>query len=56
MGHIRLKRLPATRKWRDVVAFLLEDAPLERVASASADAAEGALQNARRDPLDSRVR
>jgi hypothetical protein len=51
MGHIRLKRLPATRKWRDVVAFLLDGAPAEQVASASSDAAEGALQSARRDPV-----
>ncbi len=51
MGHIRLKRLPATRKWREVVELLLVGAPVEQVAFASSDAAEAALQGARRDPL-----
>src|SRR5262245_10917869 len=51
MGHIRLKRLPATRKWREVVGLLLADAPVERVAFASSDAAEAGLQGARRDPV-----
>jgi hypothetical protein len=50
MGHIRLKRLPATRKWRHVVALLTDGAPVEEVAGASADAADSALSNARRDP------
>ena len=44
MGHIRLKRLPATRKWRDVVGLLLVGAPVEQVAFASSDAAEAALR------------
>jgi hypothetical protein len=51
MGHIRLKRLPATRKWRDVVALLPAGAPIEQIAFASSDAAEAALQGARRDPV-----
>ncbi|MGH6924650.1 MAG: hypothetical protein ACRED5_13010 [Propylenella sp.] len=51
MGHIRLKRLPASRKWRDVVALLADGAPVEDVAGASADAAEAALQHARDDPV-----
>jgi hypothetical protein len=50
MGHIRLKRLPATRKWRQVVALLADGAPVEDIAGASADAADSALQFARNDP------
>src|SRR5688572_12621574 len=50
MGHIRLKRLPATRKWRQVVALLAGGVAVEDIAAASAEAAENALQAARRDP------
>ena len=49
MGHIRLGRLPATRHWQQVVALLSRDAPAERVAAASAEAAEVSLEHARRD-------
>jgi hypothetical protein len=51
MGHVRLKRLPASRKWQQVVALLASGAPLDEVAGASAAAAEAALQHARRDPV-----
>jgi hypothetical protein len=51
MGHIRLKRLPVSRKWQQVVALLAEGAKVRELAAASADAAEGALQSARRDPV-----
>jgi hypothetical protein len=51
MGHIRLKRLPATHKWQEVVGFLLAGAPVEKLASASSRAAEAALYGARRDPV-----
>jgi hypothetical protein len=51
MGHVRLKRLPATRKWREVVGLLLAGAPVEEVAFASSNAAEAALYGARRDPV-----
>src|SRR5215208_66082 len=51
MGHIRLKRLPATRKWREVVRLLVIGAPVEQVALASSDAAEAALHGAKRDPV-----
>lgn len=51
MGHVRLKRLPATRKWHDVVALLAGGAAVEDVAAASADAAGRALDSARRDPV-----
>ena len=50
MGHIRLKRLPATRKWERVVELLASGASTEEIAGASADAAEHALERARRDP------
>lgn len=49
MGHVRLRRLPATRKWEQVVALLAEGAAVEEIAAASADAADGALQHARAD-------
>jgi hypothetical protein len=51
MGHIRLKRLPASRKWTQVVSLLANGASVQHVASASADAADGALQRARSDPV-----
>jgi len=51
MGHIRLKRLPATRKWREVVRLLIIGAPVEQVALASSDAAEAAFHGAKRDPV-----
>ena len=50
MGHIRLKHLPATRKWDGVVALIAGGADADDVARASADAAEQALQEARDDP------
>ena len=51
MGHIRLKRLPATRRWHQVVALLAAGAGVWDVAAASAEAAEDALLAARRDPV-----
>jgi hypothetical protein len=51
MGHIRLKRLPATRKWKQVVALLVDGTSIEDIAGASADAAQDGLQQARRDPV-----
>jgi hypothetical protein len=50
MGHIRLGRLPATKRWQQVVSLLAQGAPLERIASASAEAAENSLAQANRDP------
>ena len=50
MGHVRLGRLPATRKWNDVVALLGEGAPVGDIAGASAEAAEASLAAARNDP------
>ena len=50
MGHIRLHRLPASRKWQQVVALLAGDADSGTIAGASADAAENSLSRARDDP------
>ena len=50
MGHIRLGRLPATKRWQQVVSLLARSAPLERIAGASAEAAENSLAQANRDP------
>ena len=50
MGHIRLGTLPQSKKWRDVVALLETDAPLERVAEAAAKASETDLSRASTDP------
>ncbi len=50
MGHIRLGRLPHTWKWQQVVDLLGEAAPVDKIASASADAAEVSLRRASDDP------
>jgi len=50
MGHVRLGRLPQTRNWRDVVGLLGAAAPADRVAAASARAAEGSIGRAASDP------
>jgi hypothetical protein len=44
-----LKRLPATKKWDQVVALLANGADVRDIASASADAAENALRSAHQD-------
>ena len=49
MGHIRLGRLPATKKWRQVVALLSDNVSLAEIAAASAEAAEASLAHARKD-------
>lgn len=51
MGHLRLGRLPKTRRWRDVVD-LLEAAPDDAatIAQATLTAAERRLREAGRDP------
>jgi hypothetical protein len=50
MGHIRLGRLPATKRWQQVVALISGGASVEHIAGASAEAAENALEHARNDP------
>jgi hypothetical protein len=50
MGHVRLGRLPTSRKWRQVVALLKESADVAELAAAVATAAEDDLISARGDP------
>ena len=50
MGHVRLGRLPATKRWEQVVALLSTSSSIEKVAGASAEAAESSLEHARNDP------
>jgi hypothetical protein len=50
MGHIRLGKLPATRRWQQVVALIADGASVENVAGASAKAAENSLDRAQNDP------
>ena len=50
MGHVRLGRLPGTRKWEQVVGLLSDGADLESVAAASSEAAEASLARAPKDP------
>jgi len=49
MGHIRLGRLPKTQKWNQVVSLIAGGADVERIAAASADAAENGLERASQD-------
>jgi hypothetical protein len=49
MGHIRLGGLPKTKKWTQVVNLIARGADVERVASASSNAAEHALERASDD-------
>ena len=51
MGHNTLGVIPGTRKWSDVVALLEGHAASERVAAASATAAERELLEAAHDPV-----
>lgn len=55
MGHNRLGTLPKTRKWQQVLALLASDADLDAIASASAAAAERALDHAADDPAFAHV-
>jgi hypothetical protein len=50
VGHIRLKRIPASRRWDQVVVLLARGTSPEEIAAVSADAADEALQHARHDP------
>lgn len=51
MGHIRLGKLPQTRKWREVVSLLQSDAPVHDVAAATAEAVRSVLGKADKDSL-----
>jgi hypothetical protein len=50
VGHKRLLRLPATQKWQQVVELVAGKAKLEAIAAAAAEAAEGSLPIASKDP------
>jgi len=50
MGHIRLRSLPGSRKWQQVVALLEEGAGTGAIAAATMDAAQSALGKAAKDP------
>jgi hypothetical protein len=50
MGHQRLGKLPATRKWNAVVALIAGGAHAAEVAAAAAGAAEASLSRAADDP------
>jgi hypothetical protein len=49
MGHLRLHTLPKTQKWEHVVGLIAGGADVERIAAASADAAEHGLERASED-------
>jgi hypothetical protein len=49
MGHIRLGRLPRTRKWQEVVRLLGTDTGTGEVAAATLDASKAGLQDAAHD-------
>src|SRR3984893_11200656 len=49
MGHHRLGTLPKTQKWERVVGLIAGGADVERIAAASADAAEHGLERASQD-------
>jgi hypothetical protein len=50
MGHIRLGRLPKSRRWKQVVGLLSAGSSVGELAAAVADAAENELQSAKGDP------
>lgn len=50
MGHIRLGRLPTSRQWRQVVNALEQGSGVGTIAASAAEAAEGDLAAAARDP------
>lgn len=49
MGHSRLGRLPATRRWKDVVRLLMGDAGVDQVALATAKASDRAFTHVQKD-------
>ena len=50
MGHIRLGRLPSTKRWTQVVGLLRAGGSISDLAAATAEAAEAELQSAKGDP------
>ncbi len=51
MGHIRLGTLPQSKKWREVVRLLENDASIDAIAEAAALASERDLSKASNDPI-----
>lgn len=49
MGHVRLGKLPTSRNWREVVALLEQNAPVDAVAAGASGAAEVDLDAAASD-------
>jgi len=47
MGHVRLGRLPTSRNWREVVALLEQNAPVDAVAAGASGAAETLMRQLR---------
>jgi hypothetical protein len=50
VGHRHLLRLPASQRWQQVVELVAGRAQLEAIAAAAAEAAEGSLPIASKDP------
>jgi hypothetical protein len=50
MGHIRLGRLPRTRKWQQVIALLGAGADAPDIAAATLEASKRGLKGAAKDP------
>jgi hypothetical protein len=50
MGHSRIGRLPATRRWREVIALIGGGADVSDIAAATSLAAEQSLDQASEDP------
>jgi hypothetical protein len=50
MGHIHLRGLPKSRKWRQVAEELRLGAEVDAIAASAADAAEASLESASNDP------
>ena len=50
MGHVRLAKMPATLKWKQVIALLGDQPSIPRLADAVQRACDKSLSNAVRDP------
>jgi hypothetical protein len=51
MGHVRLGKLPASKKWREIVGYMAAgDISVADIANAIADASDKSLQKATKDP------
>ena len=50
MGHIRLGKLPRTKRWQQVVALLGSDAELPEISAATLLASKRGLEDAAKDP------